>query len=271
MTEIGKERIIPILTKTPSPAVQYYFDYLGFLHKLISNNILSPYWLNMDNIITIAKRSSIVSTDLKVLSERFSTFKNNRYLIGAKDNPYLLAEDILKNGCYVPMLSQNNNERFCNGSHRIGTLIAYHQNIKPITKNFLCLCFNDDVKKEYNTNSLNGLELKIIFNGGTHIALPENNKDISDLFDTNGGMAANLAFDYNRRIQQEKLDKKLIIPAPCLNDRKKFDDFILNPFTDNYLSIINDIYGLYLPFQHYKSIPEVSFYLTEEESKLYQG
>ena len=127
-----KNKIIPILTKTASPSTFYYFDYLGFLHKLISNNILTPYWLNINNIISIAEKSPIVSTDLRILSERFSTFKNNRYLTIAKDRPYWLAEDILKNGYFVPLLTMENNIRFCNGSHRIGTLIAYHQNIKPI-------------------------------------------------------------------------------------------------------------------------------------------
>lgn len=262
-----KKKQIDIMVRTYSPAVQYYFDYLGFLHKLISNNILTPYWLNMDNIISIAKNSPIVSEDLSVLSERFATFTNNRYLMGAKDNPYLLAEDILKNGYYVPMLSQSNNGRFCNGSHRIGSLIAYHKNIQPITKNFLCLCFNDQISKQYNTEENNGLELKAILNGGTKIVHPETNKDISDLFDTNGGMASNLVFDYNRRVQQEQLNEKLIIPAPCLNDRKKFDNYISKPFTDNYLSEIKKVYGLHLPFEQYGIDPNKSFFLTKEESE----
>lgn len=266
-----KAKQIDILTRTYSPAIQYYFDYLGFLHKLISNNILTPYWLNIDNIIAIAENSPIVSEDLEILSQRFAEFTNNRYLTGAKDNPYLLAEDILKNGYYVPMLSQSNNTRFCNGSHRIGSLIAYHKNIQPITKNFLCLCFNEKNTKQYNTTKDNGLELKVIFNNGTHIAHPENNSDISDLFDTNGGMASNLAFDYNRRIKQDQLNEKLIIPAPCLNDRKKFDDYISKPFSDHYLSEISKIYGLHMPFEYYGVDPNRSFFLTREESKLSQA
>ena len=38
----------------------------------------------------------------------------------------------LKNGYYVPMLAQSHNKRFCNGSHRIGSLIAYHKNIHSL-------------------------------------------------------------------------------------------------------------------------------------------
>ena len=118
--------------KKLSPAVLYYFHYLKFIHKLINENIVTPYWLNISDIIEIANNKDI-TTDIQELSNKFSNFPNNRFLTIYSNNPHNLAEDILNNGYYVPMLSIQN-KYFANGSHRIGSLISYNNNIKKIKK-----------------------------------------------------------------------------------------------------------------------------------------
>ena len=242
-----------------SPAVLYYFDYLGFLHKLISKNIMTPYWLSMDNIIQIAENKQNISSHEIELKNKFLNFPTNRFLTKYVNSPYDLAKDLIENGSYVPMLSFQN-QYFMNGSHRIGSLIGYHKNIEPITKNFLCLSFNDNELTEYNTTPTNGLELKMIRDGNSVPCYPASNNEISHLFDSNGGMATTLLFDYNKRIE-ELPELKKITPASCLNNPEAFDYFISYPFSDNFLSAINEHFGLYLPFETRGKESLVSFYL----------
>ena len=244
--------------KKLSPAVLYYFHYLKFIHKLINENIVMPYWLNISDIIEIANNKDI-TTDIQELSNKFSNFPNNRFLTIYSNNPHNLAGDILNNGYYVPMLSMQN-KYFINGSHRIGSLISYNNNIKKIKKQFLCLSLNDQVDKKYNVDSFKGLSIDVIYNNGVKIVYPLNNKDIIHLVDSNGGMASNLSFDYNRKIDELQLNIRKIIPAPCLNNQDKFDDFISTPFTDEYLIDIEKYFGIYLPFDQTCKDPLISFY-----------
>lgn len=242
-----------------SPAVIYYFDYLGFLHKLIVEKIVTPYWFTIDDIIFIANNSCSKYIAEEELTERFLKFPTNRYLTQYANTPTKLAEDIVKNGYYVPLLTMQN-KYFINGSHRVASLISYHQNVEPIQKIFLCLSVNKDYLQKYNSNGNRGLELKRIEPQRTVTSYPRDNHDVFHIFDSNGGMATTLLFDYNQRVKTIP-NLKPIIPAECLNNRLEFDNFIGQPFSEKYLRDIEKHYSIYLPFDVSDSKSSVSFYM----------
>lgn len=264
------EYMVRFKESPPSAAVYYYYYYLSFIHKLISLNLVTPYWLSINDIISIVEKQEVITNsmirmrdikdDLNYLSEKFSYFPNNRWLSSMKDEPYLLGADIVNNGAIVPLLTTPGNKQFIMGSHRLGSLIYYHKNIKPITKLFLCLSFNTE-SKVFNCPGEMGLDIPYLSYRYPSTRFPRDMRDIRAAFDTNGGGCSNLIFDYNKKIENEPNGKyKKIIPAPCLNNQEDFNKFISKPFTDQYLADIAEHYDLWMPFEGNYSDPLKFFF-----------
>ena len=208
------------------------------------------------------KKEPLLQDSSEKIIEKFENFPNNRWLSWSGQNPYLLGEDIVKNGYYVPFFMNKDTYRFAMGSHRINSLIGYHNNCEKIKKSFLCFQYNffaNDI--EFNAPGKPPLELYYLTYKNPTIRFPDNIRRISGILDTNGGACTNLIFDYNKKIDNEKLDLKKIIPAPCLNKAKDFNDFISQPFDDKIIAQIQEYYPLSTPFKgNYNSQTRLTSY-----------
>lgn len=229
-------------TTRSSPGVSYYFWYLKFLQLLIKYELAECRWLDFhDEILPIIIENQTAVYNEETMKDRFSKFKGNPFLMEYQHKPILLAEDILKNGMYVPFLLKHSDDcndkiAFCNGAHRLNSMATYSLTVEPIHIKYPCLIFPYEEVFEK-------LYLLPWMYEGFAFYVPINNRDhLIQLFDLNGGEVTKNLRLYNKNIEKYPFLKNMtpIMPAAELNDESLWDDFLKHELdNDDFNKIIS--------------------------------
>ena len=198
----------------------YNREYLYNIHYLINNGYLNWHFFNFDNC------NYINGTNLD-----FKEFTiNNKFLINARNNKILLAEDIISKGILFPFFAysfnyQNlkNNILVGQGKHRIYSLLLYKTYYNTnINKEFLWIEFPKKLKNEIPPNVLyefNGATNSIeLINTPIQTSFPQ----LYRVFDRMGSCLSNRMFN-----------NEIFKPNPILNDKNLFQQFISTPLDEN--------------------------------------
>ena len=167
-----------------SPGVMYYYWYLKFIQDLIYYNLADYEWLDFHNdILPFLEKSKRYLFSEEDIRSNLSDIDYNPFLNNCKENPTALAEDILKNGMYVPFIMNKvtGNLAIVNGTHRLNSLAYYSLNVAPIHKKFLCI-----VLKEGQTYPLQ-YNLPWLYDGYLFYVPLQKKEYLTQLFDLNGG------------------------------------------------------------------------------------